>query len=53
MLFDFSQLPPQGAWKVRPVPVVDEPMMSSRLVNLGMPILTVAELKEGRLSEIV
>ena len=49
----FLQLPPKGTWKVHPVIVVDEPMMSSRLVNLEITILTVAQLNEGRLSEIV
>lgn len=36
----------QGRWKVSPLIVVDEPMLSARLLNLNMPLLTIRQIEE-------
>jgi len=48
----FLQLAPQGNWKVYPLIVVDEPMMSARLLSLNIPLLTVRQIEESGLRKI-
>jgi hypothetical protein len=48
----FLQLSPQGNWKVYPLIVVDEPMMSARLLSLNIPLLTVRQIEESGLRKI-
>lgn len=45
----FLQLSPQGNWKVYPLIVVDEPMMSARLLSLNIPLMTIRQIEESKL----
>jgi hypothetical protein len=39
------RLSPQGNWKVQPIIVVDEPMLSARLLDLNIPLMTVHQIE--------
>lgn len=45
-------LSPEGSWKVRPLIVVNEPMLSARLLSLNIPLLTIRQIEESRLRNI-
>jgi hypothetical protein len=47
------KLSPQGNWKVQPLIVVDEPMLSARLLNLKIPLMTIHQIERSGLGGVL